>query len=266
MKNRSEYSLVVGSVITAFLLGVMIMGCFFTPYDPTAMDSGRKFADFSMSHLMGCDQFGRDIFSRILVGGRSTLFIAVATTAIGTIGILIGGLSGYIGGFFDQCLMRINDTLFSFPSILLALVCVGILGKGVWQMILALGISFIPSFTRVARSEFLKQKNMDYVKNAKLLGAGTIRIVLFHILPNSKTVLITCVMIGFNNAVLAEAGLSFLGLGVAPPNASLGGMLSEAQAFLFSKPSYAISLGVILILFVWGVSLLADGLERRGQC
>lgn len=183
---------------------------------------------------------------------------------IGTVfGVLIGAFTGYFGGTIDEILMRIIDAVFAFPSILLALVFISLLGTGTYQVVIALGIAFIPSFSRIVRSEFLKYKNMDYVKNARLQGASHLRIMFVHILPNTVSVLLSSIMIGFNNAVLAEAGMSFLGIGVQPPAPSLGRMLSEAQSFLFRVPNYALGPGCAIILMVLGFSLLSDGLKKE---
>lgn len=249
-------------MITGIMLLLILLGVFYTPYDPNAMDAQAKFAGVSIKHLMGCDNFGRDVFSRVLEGSRTTLIVATGTVFIGTFfGILLGAFTGYYGGVLDEILMRVNDAVFAFPSILLALVFISLLGSGKYQVIVALGIAFIPSFARIVRSEFMKCKDRDYVKNAKLQGAGDLRIMFVHILPNTLTVILSAVMIGFNNAVLAEAGMSFLGIGVQPPDASLGRMLSEAQAYLFRAPAYAIFPGVMIILLVLGFSLLSDGIK-----
>ena len=246
------------------MLFMILMGCFYTPYNPNTMDPSAKFAGISVKHLMGCDNFGRDIFSRVLSGSRTTLIVAAGTVLIGvTFGILIGALTGYYGGILDEVLMRINDAVFAFPSILLALLFISLLGSGKYHVIIALGIAFVPSFARIVRSEFIRNKNMDYVKSAKLQGAGDFRIMFVHILPNTMTVLLSAIMIGFNNAVLAEAGMSFLGIGVQPPDASLGRMLSEAQSFLFSVPMYALFPGLTIILLVLGFGLLSDGLKNE---
>lgn len=138
---------------------------FYTPYDPNAMDPMAKFAGISWKHPMGCDNFGRDILSRVMQGGRTTLLVAMGTVAIGTVfGVLIGAFTGYFGGILDEILMRVNDALFAFPSILLALVFISLLGSGTYQVVIALGIAFIPSFARIVRGEFMKCRNMDYVK------------------------------------------------------------------------------------------------------
>ena len=159
--------------------------------------------------------------------------------------------------------MRIMDAMLAFPSILLALVIIGVFGPGKYNVILALGIAFIPSFARIVRSEFIRCKNMDCVQSAKLAGASNFRIMFVHILPNTFTVLLSSVLIGFNNAVLAEAGMSYLGIGVMPPDASLGRMLSEAQSYIFSAPGYAIFPGLVLILMILGFSLLGDGISKK---
>lgn len=261
--NKKNYNLILGGAITGFMLLFILVGMIYTPYDPDAMDATAKFAGMSMKHPMGCDNFGRDILSRVMEGAGTTLLVAAGTVLIGTVfGIIMGAFTGYFGGIVDEILMRINDAIFAFPSILLALVFISLLGTGTYQVVIALGIAFIPSFARIVRSEFIKYKNMDYVKNARLQGAGHLRIMFVHILPNTFTVLLSAIMIGFNNAVLAEAGMSFLGIGVQPPQASLGRMLSEAQGYLFRAPFYAVFPGLTIILMVLGFSLLSDGLKK----
>ncbi|MBQ7840102.1 MAG: ABC transporter permease [Lachnospiraceae bacterium] len=264
MKKKKSKNFIIGATITGIMLILVMIGCIWTPYDPEAMDVNLKLSGVSLSHIMGCDNFGRDIFSRVLKGSGTTLFVAVGTVFIGSFfGIVIGAFTGYYGGILDEILMRINDALFAFPSILLGLVFISLLGSGKYNVIVALGIAFIPSFARIVRSEFIRCKNMDYVRSAKLAGAGDLRIMFVHILPNTMNVMLSSIMIGFNNAVLAEAGMSYLGIGVQPPDASLGRMLSEAQSYLFSAPGYAIFPGVVLILMVLGFSLLAEGVKEN---
>ncbi len=248
---------VIGVAITGVMLLLILMSFFYTPYDITKMDSASKLAAPSLLHLMGCDNFGRDIFSRVLKGMENTF-------VIGTVGgVMIGAFTGYFGGWLDEVLMRIIDVVFAFPSILLALVFVSIFGTGRYNVVAALGVAFIPSFARIVRGEFIKYREMDYVKSAQLAGVGRLRIIFVHILPNTFTVLMSSIMIGFNNAVLAEAGMSYLGIGVQPPDASLGSMLSESQTYLFSAPWYAVFPGLMIILLVLGFSLLADGMKAR---
>lgn len=266
MKKIKAYpkDFIIGAIITGIMLILIIIGFIHTPYDITKMDSTAKLAPPSLKHLMGCDNFGRDIFSRVLKGMGNTFVIALATVAIGVFsGVIIGAFTGYFGGWLDEVLMRVNDVVFAFPSILLALVFVSIFGTGKYNVVVALGIAFIPSFARIVRGEFIKYREMDYVKSARLQGVGRLRIIFVHILPNTATVLLSSVMIGFNNAVLAEAGMSYLGIGVQPPDASLGSMLSESQTYLFSAPWYALFPGLMIILMVLGFSLLADGITKR---
>lgn len=263
MKKKRNWNLWIGAGLTGLVLALVLIGSLHPPYDPEAMDASAKLAGVSASHIMGCDNFGRDIFSRVLTGGRTTLLVAAGTVCIGTFfGVLLGAVTGYFGGLLDEVLMRINDALLAFPSILLALVVISLLGAGRYHVMLALGVAFIPSFARIVRGEFQRCRNMDYVKSARLFGASHLRIMFVHILPNTLTVLSSAVMIGFNNAVLAEAGMSFLGIGVQPPDASLGRMLSEAQTYLFSAPGYALFPGLMIILMVLGFSLLGEGLRE----
>jgi len=263
MKHKNV-NLIIGGIITGLMVLLIVVGYFYTPYDPEEMNSAAKLAGVSVKHWMGCDNFGRDLFSRILKGSGTTFYVAACTVCIGTlVGILIGAFTGYYGGLVDEVLMRVIDALFAFPSILLALVFISLLGSGKNNVILSLGIAFIPSFARIVRSEFIRCKNMDYVRLAKLSGAGDLRIMFVHILPNTLTVLLSSVMIGFNNAVLAEAGMSYLGIGVQPPEPSLGRMLSEAQSYLFSTPRMVLFPGLMIVLMVLGFALLAEGLKNK---
>ena len=264
MKKRRNYNLIFGLIITGFMLSAVLLGFIKTPYDPSAIDAASKLQAPDAAHLLGTDNFGRDILSRILDGAGSTLFIAAATVFFGAlVGSLIGAFTGYFGGVLDNVLMRINDMITAFPSILLALVLISILGPGKYNVILALGILFVPSFSRIVRSEFARQRELDYVKSARLMGAGSFRIMFVHILPNIKDVLLSCIAIGFNNAVLAEASMSYLSIGVQPPDASLGRMLSESQSYFSSAPWYALSVGSSIVLLILGFSLIGEGLGGR---
>ena len=258
LKNKNFRA---GLIITGIMILAILIGLVWTPYDPNAMSGSEKLLKPSAAHLFGTDNFGRDIFSRVIQGAGATFLIAAAAVAIGlVIGLIIGGLTGYYGGVLDEILMRISDTILAFPSILLALVMIAILGKGKYNIIIALGILFIPSFARIVRSEVAKQKNTDYVRNARLMGASNMRILFLHIMPNIVPVLLSSVAIGFNNAVLSEASMSYLGVGVQPPDPSLGRLLSEAQGYLFQAPWYAICTGLAIILLILGFGLLSEGM------
>ena len=263
IKNTS-YNFRIGLVMSIFMLGLSVVGFFWTPFPPDQMDGSLRLAAPHFPHIFGTDQFGRDVFSRVLIGAGNTLVVALGTIAIGGgIGTLLGAVTGYFGGWVDEILMRVNDALIAFPSILLALVIISLTGSGRTQVIVALGIAFIPSFARVVRGEFMRVKDEDYVTSAKLMKVPTIRLMFIHILPNMIPVLLSAIMIGFNNAVLAEAGMSYLGIGVQPPDASLGRMLSESQQFLFGAPWNVIFPGIFIILLVLGLGLLGEGVLDR---
>lgn len=260
MKKSNGY-LTAGCVITAVLFAMILLSTFWTPYDPSAMSGAEKLLPPSLAHWMGTDNFGRDIFSRVMKGAGTTLVIALCTVAIGGgCGLIAGSLTGYFGGRVDAVLMRFNDAMTAFPSILLGLVFVSVLGPGTYNVILALGIVFIPSFTRMARSAYAACRDVNYVKSARLMGASKTRILYVHILPNTLNVLLPAVTIGFNNAVLAEASMSYLGIGSM---SSLGYMLSEAQSMLYSAPWYALGTGGVIVLMIFGVGLIGEGLQRR---
>ena len=204
MIDRKNKNFRAGAIITGIMLVIILVGLIWTPYDPNAMSASAKMAKPSLQHLLGADNFGRDIFSRVVEGAGATFLIATASVAIGlVIGLLIGGLTGWFGGWVDEVLMRLNDSITAFPSILLALVLIAIFGSGKYNIILALGILFVPSFARIVRMEVAKQKSLDYVRSARLMGVSDMRILFVHIMPNIVPVLLSTVAIGFNNAVLA---------------------------------------------------------------
>lgn len=263
MKKQNWY-MTIGLCITAFMLCYIAVGFFWTPYDPGALSAADKLAAPSLMHPFGCDQLGRDVLSRTLEGAGSTLIIALAVLAAGSVcGLLLGALCGYYGGWADAVVMRICDAITAFPSILLAMVVIAFIGRGTFNIVVALGILFIPSFTRLVRGEFLKYRDRDFVQAARLAGVPAWRILFVHILPNIWPVLLSSMAIGFNNAVLSEASMSFLGIGVGPADASLGRMLSEAQGCLFSAPWCTLFPAVVVILLVLGVGLIGEGIRER---
>jgi peptide/nickel transport system permease protein len=250
-------------IITGLILLMIIVGLFWMPYEPTKMSASEKLQGISLKHLMGTDNMGRDVFSRVMYGSRVTLLIAIGTIIIGAgVGTIIGAITGYYGGMLDEITMRVIDALFAFPSILLALVIVSVFGVGWTQLVISLGIAFVPSFARIVRGEVLRCKNMDYIENARLQGVSDLRMIFVHILPNMKGVMASSILIGFNNAVLAEAGLSYLGVGSQPPYASLGKMLSDAQQYMFTTPSYVLCPGLVIVLMVLGFAFLGEGIRR----
>ena len=264
--QKKSVSFRIGLTIAAIMAVLALVGYVWTPYDPSAIVGSEKFLAPSLRHLFGTDNFGRDIFSRVMVGVGTTFFISLCTVCIGGIvGTLIGAFTGYFGGVVDEVLMRINDALTAFPSILLALVFIAMLGFGKYNVILALGVAFIPSFARVVRAEFARHRSMSYVKSARLMGAYHLRIMFRHILPNTWGVLLPALIIGFNNAVLAEASMSYLGIGVAPPDVSLGYMLSESQSYMIKAPWYVLCTGLVIVLLILGVSMMGEGLRKGGS-
>lgn len=263
MKRRVY--IIIGAFMTGLVLLLGLVGLFWTPYSTTAMSAAEKFASPSWRHLFGTDNFGRDIFSRVMQGIGMSLGVSISVVALsGIVGIIIGAITGYIGGVVDEVLMRVVDAINGFPSVLLALVIISVLGKGRMNVILALGIAFAPSFIRIVRGEFIRLRDADYIIRARLMGVRNGRILFVHILPNILSTFFVSVMIGFNNAILAESGLSYLGIGVQSPDATLGSMLSDAQGYLMLAPWYALAPGLMIVWIVLGVALLSEGL-KKGQ-
>lgn len=264
--HKRNLYLWIGLFMTAVALILAVLGIFWTPYSTTAMSASLRFHVPALQHLFGTDNFGRDIFSRVMKGAGTTILISALVVCFsGGFGILIGALTGYFGGILDELVMRFIDAVNGFPSILLALVMISILGSGRHNLILSLGIVFTPSFIRIVRSEFIRLRDADFISRARLMGVGKLRILFVHILPNIFSTFWVSVMIGFNNAILAESGMSYLGIGVLPPDATLGNMLSDAQGYLTKAPWYALAPGLTIVWIVLGFSLLSEGIRRVGE-
>ncbi len=263
-KKPGSWYLTIGTVLTALMLLYIAVGFFWTPYVPSAMSAADREAKPSLRHLFGCDSMGRDVFSRTLEGAGSTLSIALAVLAVGAVcGLAVGALCGYYGGPVDALVMRLCDAIAAFPSVLLALVVLAVTGPGKYNVIGALGVLFVPSFARLVRGEFLKYRDRDFVRSARLMGVSGLRIIFVHILPNTWPVLLSGLTIGFNNAVLAEASMSYLGVGVTPTEPSLGYMLKDAQGYLFTLPWCAVFPAAVVILLILGVGLVGEGVRER---
>ena len=252
-----------GVVIIIFIVLISILGVVL-PIDYNAMDSENRFSPPGIGKLFGTDNFGRDVFSRVLAGAAYTLLVAVLTVVgSAAAGCVLGLISGYAGRIWDEVIMRLMDTLSSFPGILLALVMVSLLGNNTGTLIIALLILFIPGFTRIMRNGMLQYKEKDFVLAARIAGVKRHRIIFIHILPNLFSPLLSASVLGLSNAILAESTMSYLGLGIQPPIPSWGRMLSESQGFLFNAPWCALAPGIMIMLTVLGFHYLGEGLRNR---
>ncbi|MDL2248475.1 ABC transporter permease [Tyzzerella sp. OttesenSCG-928-J15] len=254
-----------GFIIVSILAAVCILSIFYTPYPPNEMYSAFRNTPPCGQFLFGTDNFGRDILSRIMTGSQTAFIIGFFSVAIGMFfGILLGAAAGFYGGLFDILLTRIIDVLMAFPTALLALMFIAVFGSGTRNTLIVLGIMTIPRFARLTRGEFMKEKVMEYVDSARLKGANDLRIIFVHILPNIESPLIVNAAFSFSLSVMTEAGLSYLGLGVAPPDPSWGRMLSEAQIYMQQAPWYPAFTGLSIIIMVLGFNLLGDGINEAG--
>lgn len=260
--SLKNYSLWLGAVIVTGLLLLCIISYFYIPYDENEMNVANRLVAPNGTYLLGTDNFGRDILSRIMKGSQMAFLTGAGSVSIGlAAGLLIGALAGYFGGWLDEVLMRVVDTLLAFPGILLALVLVTIFEPNLQTTIVAIGILSIPSFARIIRSGFLKYREADFVRAAKNLGASHTRIIFKYILPNIMSTIIVTASLSFSTAILIEAALSYLGLGVQPPDPSWGRMLNEAQGYVAKAPWYTLAPGVLITLTVLGFNLLGDGIR-----
>ncbi|MVB12188.1 putative D,D-dipeptide transport system permease protein DdpC [Caprobacter fermentans] len=263
MNNDRRFSLRVGAVLIFLVCSAALISLFYTPCDPYAIDAAQRFLPPSLHHWFGTDNFGRDNFSRAVTGARYSLFVASVTVALSCFfGVVLGLLSGFAGGIADEIILRLTDALSSFPAVLTALVAVTVFSGGKFAIIPALAIAFLPSFIRLTRSGAMRLKNLDYIQAAYVSGASTARIMFRHLLPNLLPTLIPAVVVGLSNAILAESGMSYLGLGIQPPTPSWGRMLFEGQTYLFHAPWETLSAGLMMVLTVLGFHALGESLEK----
>ncbi|MDR3020430.1 MAG: ABC transporter permease [Treponema sp.] len=260
LNNELKAGAVIGIIIVLFSL----LSFFWTPHVYNQIDHSVRLSSPDAKHLLGTDHLGRDIFSRIMAGGRNSLFLALCTVASASvIGCMLGLFAGYLGGAIEEIIMRIIDTLASFPGIVLALLMIAVLDNSQFSLFLALLILFIPSYTRIMRAGTLRYKDASFIQAEKILGAGFFRITFIHILPNLAPSLLSASVIGLSNAILAEAAMSYLGMGIQPPHPSWGRMLSESQAWFFNAPWCAIAPGFAIMLTVLAFHLLGEGFRKR---
>jgi peptide/nickel transport system permease protein len=256
----------IGVAITAFFVAIALIAQLWTPYDPSTLSIVDKLQPPNLHHWFGTDQLGRDVLSMIMAGARNSVGVALLSVIIGVfIGVPLGLLAAARGGLTDEFVMRGNDLIFAFPSLLLAILITAVFGPGAVNAIIAIGIFNIPVFARVTRGGALQLWTRDYSLAARVAGKGPLRISFEHILPNLVGLLAVQGTIQFSLGVIAEAGLSYVGLGAQPPTPSWGRMLNEAQTLTALAPSLALFPGFAVLLFVLGLNLLGDGLRRRDE-
>jgi peptide/nickel transport system permease protein len=255
-------SFALGGAVTTLFVGMAALSLVWTPYDPTALAILDKLKAPSAAHWLGTDPFGRDVASMVMAGARNSIAVALIAVAVGAgFGVPLGALAAARGGWLDDLVMRATDLAFAFPALLTAVIITAIAGPGAVNAMIAIGVFNIPVFARLTRGSALSLWRRDYVLAARAAGRGGVAITVGHILPNLSAVLIVQATIQFALAVVAEAGLSYVGLGVQPPAPSWGKMLNDAQTYVFQAPWLAIFPGLALTLCVLGLNLLGDGLR-----
>ncbi len=258
-KNRLA---VIGMIIIVIMIALALLAPIIAPYHFDDQDYDHTFQGPSLEHLCGTDNVGRDIFSRLLYGGRVSLTIGIISVGIGLLlGGTMGALAGYYGGVLDSVLMRIIDILMAIPSVILAISICAALGPGLVNTMIAVGISTIPNYARILRSAILTVKQQEYVEAARAIGSSNTRIITKHIVPNSLSGLIVQASMGVGRAIISAASMSFVGLGIAPPNPEWGAMLSYGRSFFQQHPQMVLFPGLAIFLAVLSMNLIGDGLR-----
>jgi peptide/nickel transport system permease protein len=256
-----NFAFSAGLLLTVVLIVIAIAAPLIAPFDPDVQDTSRRLEPPSHEHLLGLDDLGRDVFSRIVFGARVSLRVGFSVVFIASlIGISLGAIAGYFGGIADTLIMRLTDILLAFPGILLAIALVAVLGPSLNNVILALSTIGWVGYARLVRGQVLKVREMEYVTAAKALGAKSPRVIVLHVLPNVINPVIVMATLGLAGAILSEAALSFLGLGVQPPTPSWGAMLTSGRRYLGLANHLAIFPGAAIMLAVMGLNFLGDGL------
>ncbi len=258
-KNRS--AMVCLFVIVVFII-VAFTAQWISPYDPYEIDLKNMLEGPSAEHWMGTDEYGRDIFSRILYGTRISLSVGLVSQIISTVlGVVLGSIAGYYGGKIDMLISRLMEVFSAFPDILFAIGIMFVLGQGILNIFIALGILGWVSTARLVRSQVLQLKETEYIAAAKSAGATSFWLITRHMIPNCVSTIIILITMGIPGAIMSEASLSFLGLGVSPPAASWGSMINTARIYILSDPTYSIFPGIAIIILVLAFNIFGDGLR-----
>ena len=263
LRLRRNSLAMAGLIISVTLVLVAVFAPLLAPHDPIVQDLGRRLLPpLTDGNLLGTDDFGRDILSRLLFGSRITLYIVVLVILTAPVfGLIVGTVAGYFGGWTDTILMRITDIFLAFPKLILALALVAVLGRGMENAVLAIALTSWPPYARVARAETLTVRNSDYIAAVKLQGAGAMRVIWGHVMPMCLPSVIIRVTLDMAGVILTAAGLGFLGLGVQPPLPEWGVMISAGRKFLFEQWWVATMPGLAIFTVSLGVNLLGDGLR-----
>lgn len=261
--SRLPVPLILGAVLSSVFLAMALLSFVWTPHDVEQLVIANRLQPASAEFLFGTDQFGRDLLSMLMVGARVSLAVALVAVGIGVvIGVPLGlAAAATRGSLLDELIMRGNDLIFAFPSLVIAILITAVFGPSAFNAILAIGIFNIPVFARVARGGALSLWTLDYILAARVAGKGKARISAEHVLPNIANLLIVQATIQFSLGILAEAALSYVGLSVQPPTPSWGRMLSDAQTMIYTHPMLAVLPGLAIVLMVLGLNLMGDGLR-----
>lgn len=259
-KNKASMA---GLVILCILILIALLASAIMPYSYTEMDMSNRFTTPSLSHPFGCDELGRDILSRLIYGSRYSLILGIGSVALSVLfGLVLGSIAGYFGGVVDTVIMRLLDIFSSIPGMLMAVVISAVLGSGFGNCILAISVSTMPQYVRLLRAQVMSIRNMEYLEaSSTLQNCSKFRIIVKHVLPNSLSSLIVTATMGVASSILMAAGLSYVGLGVQPPNPEWGAMLSGARSYLRDYPHMVVFPGIVLAVTVLSLNMLGDGLR-----
>ena len=263
-RRRLPLNLALGVGLVGLTVAAALTSFVWLPHDPHRLNFAVQLSGPTSAHWFGTDHFGRDLFSRVLVGARATLYVGLIAVGIAlSLGCLVGAVAGWRGGWLDEVVMRLVDVLYAFPAILMALLLAAVYSPGMWTAMTAIGLATVPVFARLMRASVVSLRERDFVEAGRALGVSEARLLWIHVLPGALSPIVVQASLSLAVAVLAEAALSFLGLGTPPDVPSWGNMLREAQGFMTLSPYAALAPGLAILVTVLGWSLLGDGLRDR---
>jgi ABC-type dipeptide/oligopeptide/nickel transport system permease subunit len=261
-RMTKSFSAKLGAIIFVLLVLIVLIGPFFSPYDVNGIDLTNMYAGVSKAHWLGCDSMGRDMLTRLMYGGRYSLTLGIIASLFGAlIGVIIGSVAGYAGGKVENVIMRLMDVWSALPGMLLCILVSNVMGSGFFPTVIALAVGGVPGTVRMIRGQILTERSKEYIEAAQSINCSSVSIMFRHLLPNVIQPIIVTTTMGIGSTMIMAASLSYIGLGIQPPNPEWGAMLSDGRAYIMTNPHMILVPGIAIAIAVFAINLLGDGVR-----